>query len=93
MNMDLGQFFLMRHELLLTIAALAVLIAEVSTSDKNKTRIIPFAIGLFALITVIGFIPGETGNLFGGSYQSSQLTIFMKNKLGFMLLHYFSGCE
>ena len=55
--MDLGQFILMRQELLLTLAAVAVLIAEVSTSEKNKARIIPFALGLFALITIIGFIP------------------------------------
>lgn len=91
--MDLGQFLLMRHELLLTFAAVAVLIAEVSTSERNKAGIIPFSIGLFALITIIGFIPGETGNLFGGSYQSSQLTVFMKNILNMAVLIIFLQAE
>ncbi len=91
--MDLGQFLLMRHELLLTFAAIAVLIAEVSTSEKNKAKLIPFIIGLFALITIIGFIPGETGNLFGGSYQSSQLTVFMKNVLNIAVLIVFLQAE
>jgi len=91
--MDLGQFILMRHELLLTLAAVAVLIAEVSTSEKNKARIIPFALGLFALVTVIGFIPGQEGTLFGGSYQSSQLTMFMKNTLNLAVLIVFLQAE
>jgi NADH-quinone oxidoreductase subunit N len=91
--MDLGQFILMRHELLLTLAAVAVLIAEVSTSEKNKAGIIPFALGLFALVTVIGFIPGQEGALFGGSYQSSQLTMFMKNVLNLAVLIVFLQAE
>jgi len=91
--MNLGQFILMRHELLLTLAAIIVLIAEVSTSEKNKTRIIPFVLGLFALITIIGFIPGQEGTLFGGSYQSSQLTMFMKNVLNLAVLIVFLQAE
>jgi NADH-quinone oxidoreductase subunit N len=91
--MDLGQFMLMRHELLLTIAAVVVLIAELATSEKNKARLIPFSIGLFALITIIGFIPGQTGTLFGGSFQSSELTIFMKNILNLAVLIVFLQAE
>lgn len=91
--MDLGQFVLMRHELLLTLAALAILVAEVFTGEKNKSRIINFTLVLFALVTVIGFIPGQTGNLFGGSYQSSQLTSFMKNVLNLAVLLVFFQAE
>lgn len=91
--MDLGQFLLMRHEMLLTIAAVAILIAEVATSEKNKARIIPFALGIFALVTLIGFIPGETGTLFGGSYQASPLTTFMKNTLNLGVLIIFLQAE
>ena len=91
--MDLGQFILMRHELLLTIAAVVVLIAELATSEKNKARLIPFSIGLFALITIIGFIPVQTGTLFGGSFQSSELTIFMKNILNLAVLIVFLQAE
>jgi len=91
--MDLGQFILMRHELLLTVAALAILVAEIFTSEKNKSKIINFTLVLFALITFIGFIPGETGNLFGGSFQSSQLTVFMKNVLNLAVLIVFLQAE
>lgn len=91
--MNLGQFLLMRHELLLTLAAIVVLIAEVSTSDKNKARIIPFSLGLFALVTILGFIPGETGSLFGGTFQSSQLTTLMKNVLNLAVLIVFLQAE
>lgn len=91
--MDIGQFILMRHELLLTLAALAVLVAEIFTSEKNKSKIINFTLVLFALVTFIGFIPGETGNLFGGSFQSSQLTVFMKNVLNLAVLIVFLQAE
>lgn len=91
--MNLGQFLLMRHELLLTLAAVVVLIAEIATSDKNKARLIPFSIGLFALITIIGFIPGPTGTLFGGSYQASPLTGMMKNILNLGVLIIFLQAE
>lgn len=91
--MNLGQFLLMRHELLLTIAAVVVLIAEIATSDKNKARLIPFSIGLFALITIIGFIPGPTGTLFGGSYQASPLIAMMKNILNMAVLIIFLQAE
>jgi NADH-quinone oxidoreductase subunit N len=91
--MDLGQFILMRHEMLLLFAAIAILVAEIFTGDNNKSRIINFALCLFGLITAIGFIPGETGNLFGGSFQSSQLTIFMKNVLNLAVLIVFLQAE
>lgn len=91
--MDFGQFILMRHELLLTLAAVVVLIAEIATSDKNKARLVPFSIGLFALVTIIGFIPGQAGTLFGGSFQSSPLTMFMKNVLNLGVLIIFLQAE
>ncbi|MBC8006139.1 MAG: NADH-quinone oxidoreductase subunit N, partial [Verrucomicrobia bacterium] len=91
--MDFGQFILMRHELLLIFAAVAILVAEIFTSDNNKSHIINFTLCLFALVTIIGFIPGQTGNLFGGSFQSSQLTIFMKNTLNLAVLIVFLQAE
>ncbi len=91
--MDLGQFILMRHELLLTLAVLAILVAEIFTGEKNKSRIINFTLVLFALVTIIGFIPVENGTLFGGSFQSSQLTGFMKNTLNLAVLIVFLQAE
>ncbi|HBL74031.1 MAG: NADH-quinone oxidoreductase subunit N [Bacteroidetes bacterium GWF2_42_66] len=91
--MDFGQFILMRHELLLILAAVIVLIAELAVSESSKARIIPFALGLFALVTIAGFIPGETGTLFGGSYQSNELTTMMKNVLNMGVLIIFLQSE
>lgn len=91
--MDFGQFIIMRQELLLTIAAVIILIAEIATSDEKKASIIPFTLGLFALVTAIGFIPGQEGTLFGGSYQSTQLTMFMKNILNLAVLIVFFQAE
>ena len=91
--MNIGQFIMMRHELLLTAAALIILIAEIFTADNNKKKLIPFSIGLFALITIVGFLPVQEGTLFGGSYQSSALTALMKNVLNVGVLIIFLQAE
>lgn len=83
----------MRHELLLTVAALIMLIAEIATGDQNKKRLIPFFTGIFTVITIIGFLPGEAGVLFGGSYQANSLTTVMKNILNIGVLIIFLQAE
>lgn len=83
----------MRHELLLVAAALVLLIAELMVSESGKRKIIPFAAGLFALVTAVGFIPGPTGELFGGSFQSNQLTVLMKNVLNLAVVIIFLQSE
>ncbi len=77
--MNLESFLLMRHEIVLTIALLIILIAELST--ENKKSIINLSLFLFAAVTAIGFIPSAEGTLFGGMYQTSHLTVMMKNIL------------
>ena len=52
----------MKHELLLTIVTLVILISEIFFTDKK--RIIPMAITLFGLHTIFGFFRNETGDLF-----------------------------
>jgi NADH-quinone oxidoreductase subunit N len=69
----------MKHELLLTIATLLLLVAEIAINDKKK--IIPIAITLFGLHTIYGFIGNTSGELFGGMYQNSALIVLMKNIL------------
>ena len=69
----------MKHELLLTIATLILLIAEIAIDNKKK--IIPFAVGLFGLHTIYGFFGNVSGEIFGGMYQNSVLIILMKNIL------------
>ena len=77
--MELSQFIIMKHELLLTIIAMVLLVAELAINDKK--RIIPIAILLFGLHTVLGFFGNQSGTLFGGMYQTSGLIILMKNIL------------
>jgi len=79
--MSLDNFLIMRHELLLTVAALLVLIAEISWNPEKKRSISQFAVILFSLITVIGFFPSPTGSLFGGMYESTGIRLIMKNIL------------
>lgn len=71
----------MRHELLLIIAALLVLIAEIFGNPDKKRGISLFAIITFGLITLAGFIPSPSGSLFGGMYISTGTTLLMKNIL------------
>lgn len=77
--MNLESFLLMRHEILLVIALVIILIAELST--ENKKSIVNLSIILFLVITAIGFLPVPEGTLFGGMYQTSKLTVLMKNIL------------
>lgn len=79
--MNIENLFLMRHELLLIVFAMVVLFLEVSWGTKSKTPIINISIILFGIITLIGFVPAETGSLFGGSFVLDNIRIMMKNVL------------
>jgi NADH-quinone oxidoreductase subunit N len=79
--MSLGTFLIMRHELLLIAAALLVLMAEIFTDTNKKSSISLFSVILFGLITVTGFLPSPTGELFGGMYISTGTRLLMKNIL------------
>ena len=69
--MEFNQFIIMKHELLLTIVTLIILISEIFFTNKRK--IIPLAITLFGLYTIFGFFGNEDGDLFGGMYQNSKM--------------------
>ncbi len=71
----------MRHELILASLVLIVLIIDLNLKKSQKTRIIPIAISMFFIHTVVGFLPAQTGVLFGGMYHTEALTILMKNIL------------
>ncbi len=79
--MNLENFLLMRHELLLTAAALLILVGEIFWNPAKKRSGSLFAIILFSLITAIGFLPSPTGSLFGGMYESTGTRLIMKNIL------------
>ena len=79
--MNLNSFLLMRHEFILIAVALILLIAEIFTAPQKKGRIRGLAIILFAINTIVGFFPAETGTLFGGMYTTIPLHIVVKNIL------------
>jgi len=79
--MSLENFLLMRHELLLTIAILLILMAEIFLDPRKKRSINLFSIVLFFIITIIGFLPSSSGSLFGGMYEVSDARLMMKNIL------------
>ncbi len=72
---------IMRHELLLVAIAVILLIVEIFLPNDRKRLIIVPSLLLMAAVTIIGFFPGTTGELFGGMYKNTQLTILLKNIL------------
>jgi NADH-quinone oxidoreductase subunit N len=79
--MSLYNFSLMRHELLLIVSALLVLMAEIFWNPHKKRSISLFSIVLFAIITAVGFLPAPSGSLFGGMYEATATRTLMKNIL------------
>lgn len=79
--MSLKTFFIMRHELLLIVAALLVLMAELFWNPAKRKNISLFSVFLFGIITIIGFLPSPEGSLFGGMYISSGTRLVMKDIL------------
>jgi NADH-quinone oxidoreductase subunit N len=79
--MNWENLLLMRHELgLLTIIVLLI-IFEIFSNKKHKSKLIGFSILLFAVHTVVGFIPLDQGQLFGGMFRSNALLHFFKGIL------------
>jgi NADH-quinone oxidoreductase subunit N len=79
--MTLNDILMMRHELLLTITALLVLAIDLALPIEKKPSIIPIALVLFGITTVIGFLPVNEGSIFGGMFHNNSLTAAMKNIL------------
>lgn len=77
--MSTESFLLMRHEIILTVILLVMLVAEIFS--KNKMIVFYVATGLFLVHTVIGFIPQQEGFLFGRMYHTNELLHFVKNVL------------
>lgn len=79
--MGIQELLLMRHEWVLIVSVLILLVLELSFSEANKINVIPAAAVLFGLITLVGFLPAASGTLFGGMYTTDPLRILMKNIL------------
>lgn len=84
--MSLNELMIMRHEWALVAVALILLIAEIGMAENRKQNIKLFTCVLMALVTVIGFLPAETGTVFGNMYVTDPLRILMKNILNIGVL-------
>ncbi|MGE0589372.1 MAG: NADH-quinone oxidoreductase subunit N [Cyclobacteriaceae bacterium] len=91
--MSVQELLLMRHEWLLIAAVVVLLLLELNFSEEKKTNIITSASILFAIVTLIGFLPTETGSLFGGMFIADSLRTLMKNilNLGVLVVFLQSG--
>ena len=79
--MNFDTLMLMRQELLLVGVIMILLVATIARINKSAKGVVYLGIFLFGLLTVVGFLPQETGVLFGGMYQLNETTLLMKNIL------------
>ncbi len=77
--MNLETFLLMRHEIVLAIIILVLLLVDVFVKEENKKTVNTIAVVLFGIHTLIGFLPLNHGELFGGMYATSELVNSFKN--------------
>ena len=84
--MNFSDILTMRHELMLTLLALVVLIIDLNLHNRDKHYIIPITLGLFFVNLLVGFIPEGSNTLFGGMYRTNPLLIMMKNILNIKIL-------
>ena len=79
--MNLDNFLLMRHELLLLAITLLLVVAEVFISRTKKQSIVHLAVLLFGIHTLVGFLPASEDSLFGGMFRTNGLIHLFKNVL------------
>lgn len=84
--MSLIEILAMRNELLLTLLAMVLLTIDLNLNHAQKERMIPISIGLFLVVTLIGFIPQPDQTIFGGMYHTNGLVQLMKNILNIGVL-------
>lgn len=79
--MNFDTLMLMRQEILLVGVIMILLVATIARINKSAKGVVYLGIFLFGMLTVVGFLPQETGVLFGGMYQLNDTTLLMKNIL------------
>lgn len=84
--MSIQELLLMRHEWMLIASVIILLVLELNFSEEKKSDIIPVISILFAIVTLVGFLPSDAGNSFGGMYVTDPLRILMKNILNLGVL-------
>jgi len=71
----------MRQEFGLLIVFLFIFAFDLIASGKYRSWLYPLTCLLFAVQTISGFFPQPAGEVFGGLYISSGMTVLMKNIL------------
>ncbi len=84
--MSLQELLLLRHEWLLIATVLILLLLELNFAEEKKSNSIISAAILFAIVTLIGFLPVGYGSTFGGMYTTDPIRILMKNILNLSVL-------
>ncbi|MFA5296661.1 MAG: NADH-quinone oxidoreductase subunit N [Lutibacter sp.] len=84
--MNLESFLLMRSEIGLLAIIILLIIFEIFSSKKQKAAVIPFALILLAVNTVLGVLPLASGELFGGMFRTNALLYFFKTTLSLGVL-------
>ncbi len=84
--MSWESFSIMRHEIVLVLVILTILLAELILPDKKKESIVHLSILLFGIHTLIGFFPVNEGELFGGMFRTNNLIHLVKNILNIGVL-------
>jgi len=79
--MNMGNFLLMRQEILLLAVIVVLVIAEIFMPKHKKSTIVHLALFLFGIHTIVGFLSVNYGSLFGGMFHTNALIQFFKNVL------------
>ena len=86
--MNWSSFLIMRHEVILLVITLTLLMAEIALPKSKKESVIHLGLFLFGIHTIIGFLPLAEGELFGGMFRTNNLIHLVKNilNLGVLIL-------
>ncbi|MBK5214363.1 MAG: NADH-quinone oxidoreductase subunit N [Flavobacteriaceae bacterium] len=79
--MNFSSFLIMRHEILLLVITLVLLVAEIFIPNNKKSSTVHLAIFLFGIHTALGFMALDESSLFGGMFHTNNLIHFFKNVL------------
>ena len=79
--MNFSNFLIMRHEILLLVITLLLIVGEIFINKNKKSSIVHLAVFLFGIHTIIGFFGMEESSLFGGSFRTNAMIHFFKNVL------------
>ena len=79
--MNFSNLLLMRHEILLLIITLLMLLGEIFINKNKKSSLVHLAIFLFGIHSAVGFLSLETSSLFGGMFRTNEMIHLFKNVL------------